>query len=35
MLNEPYSKVTIELADNLEINELKEILSSDGKTTIK
>ena len=35
MLNEPYSKVTIELADNLKINELKEILSSDGKTTIK
>ena len=35
MLNEPYSKVTIELADNLKINEIKEILSSDGKTAIK
>ena len=35
MLNEPYSKVTIELADNLKINEIKEILSNDGKTAIK
>ena len=35
MLNEPYSKVTIELADNFKINEIKEILSSDGKTAIK
>tara|TARA_B100000886_G_scaffold304088_1_gene235103 strand:+ start:6638 stop:10051 length:3414 start_codon:yes stop_codon:yes gene_type:complete len=35
LLNEPYSKVTIELADNLKINEIKEILSSGGKTAIK
>ncbi len=35
MLNEPYSKVTIELADSLKINEIKEILSSEGKTAIK
>ena len=35
VLNEPYSKVTIELTDNFKINEIKEILSSDGKTAIK
>ncbi len=35
LINEPYSNVTIELAENFKINEIKEILSRDGKTAIK
>ena len=33
-INEPYSKVTIELKENYKINDLKEILSKKGKTAI-
>ena len=35
LINEPYSNVTIELAENFKINEIKEILSRDGNTAIK
>ena len=34
VINEPYSKVTIELKENYDIDELKKMLSSNGKTTI-
>ena len=34
VINKPYSKVTIELEENFKVNELKEILSKDGETTI-
>ncbi len=33
-INEPYSKVTIELNENCKINDVKEILSKKGKTAI-
>ena len=33
-INEPYSKVTIELNENCKINDVKEILSKRGKTAI-
>ncbi len=35
LINEPYSNVTIELAENFKINEIKEILSTSGKTAVK
>ncbi len=34
-INKPYSKVTIELKNNFNINEIKEILSMNGDTQIK
>ena len=34
VVNEPYKKVTIELKENFNIKEIKEILSSNGKTMI-
>ena len=34
MINKPYSKVTIELKTNYNINEIKDLLSTKGKTTI-
>ena len=33
-INKPYSKVTIELKDNFNINELKKLLIHEGKTEI-
>ena len=35
VINKPYSKVIIELKENFRINEIKEILSSNGETEIK
>ena len=34
MLNKPYSKVTIELKNNYDIDEIKELLSNKGETKI-
>ena len=34
VLNEPYKKVKIELRENINIKEIKEILSSNGKTAV-
>ena len=34
LINEPFSNVTIELKENFKINEIKEILASDGNTKI-
>ena len=34
LINEPYSKVTIELKDNFEANDIRNILSSKGNTAI-
>jgi len=34
VVNEPYKKVTIELRENFNIKEIKEILSSNGKTVV-
>jgi len=34
VVNEPYKKVTIELRENFNIKEIKEILSSNGKTAV-
>ena len=34
LMNKPYSKVTIELKTNYNINEIKELLSAKGETTI-
>tara|TARA_B100001564_G_scaffold190867_1_gene160342 strand:- start:141 stop:593 length:453 start_codon:yes stop_codon:yes gene_type:complete len=35
MINKPYSKVTIELKENYNINEIKRLLTEEGKTEIK
>ena len=35
VINEPYSKVTIELKENVKLNEIKQILSCKGNTEIK
>ena len=32
VINKPYSKVTIELKENFNINEIKDILSKNGET---
>ncbi len=34
MINKPYSKVTIELKENFNINEIKDILSKNGETKV-
>ena len=34
VINKPYSKVTIELNDNYNLNEIKQLLSIKGETTI-
>ena len=34
MINKPYSKVTIELKENHNIDELKKLLTKEGKTEI-
>ena len=34
VINKPYSKVTIELKDNYDLNEIKNLLSTKGETTI-
>ena len=34
VIKEPYSKVTIELKENVKLNEIKEILSATGNTEI-
>ena len=34
LLKQPYSKVTIELKENFQINEIKQILSAEGNTSI-
>ena len=34
MIQTPYSKVTIELKNNFNIQEIKDILSNEGETTI-
>ena len=34
LINEPFSNVTIELKENFKINEIKEILASNGSTKI-
>ena len=34
MINKPYSKVTIELKENYNINEIKELLAKEGQTEI-
>ena len=34
LMNKPYSKVTIELKTNYNINEIKDLLSAEGETTI-
>ena len=34
LINKPYSKVTIELKTNYNINEIKDLLSAEGETTI-
>ena len=34
LINEPYSKVTIELKDNFEVNDIRNILSKKGNTKI-
>ena len=34
LLNEPYSKVTIELKEDFKLNDIKEILSDNGNTSI-
>ena len=34
LINKPYSKVTIELKANYNINEIKDLLSAKGETTI-
>ena len=34
MIQTPYSKVTIELKNNFNIHEIKDILSNEGETTI-
>ena len=35
LLNKPYSKVTIELKENFNINEIKDILSKNGDTIVQ
>ena len=35
MINKPYSKVTIELKENFNLNEIKDILSKNGETKVK
>ena len=35
VINKPYSKVTIELKENFNINEIKDILSKDGETKVQ
>ena len=35
VINRPYSKVTIELKNDYDINEIKELLSNKGETEIK
>ena len=35
VINKPFSKVTIEIKEDSEINEIKEILSSNGDTQIE
>ena len=34
MINQPYSKVTIELKNNYNLNEIKSLLSTKGETKI-
>ena len=34
LINEPYDRVTIELKENSKINEIKQILSQTGKTSV-
>ena len=34
MINQPYSKVTIELRENYNIDEIKELLAKEGQTEI-
>ena len=34
LINEPYSKVTIELKDNFEVNDIRNILSKKGNTKV-
>ena len=34
LINEPYSKVTIELKDNFEANDIRNILSKKGNTKV-
>ena len=34
VINKPYSKVTIELKGNYDLNEIKNLLSTKGETTI-
>ena len=34
MINKPYEKVTIELKENFNLNEIKNILSNDGEAVI-
>ena len=34
VINKPYSKVTIELKENFNINEIKDILSKNGETKV-
>ena len=34
VINKPYEKVTIELKENFNLNEIKNILSNDGETVI-
>ena len=34
MINKPYAKVTIELKENFNIDEIKEILSKKGETMV-
>ena len=34
MINKPYSKITIELKENFDINEIKQILKKEGQTEI-
>ena len=34
MINQPYPKVTIELKENYNINEIKKILTKEGQTKI-
>ena len=35
VINKPYSKVTIELKENFNINEIKDILSKNGETKVQ
>ena len=34
MINKPYSKVTIELNENFDLNEIKELLEKEGQTKV-